>query len=93
MLLLPLWQKEPKLSRARQIPEWEVYDAEISRFARQLVDKGAIKSHVAAGDVNALASAGAAAGNAGSSENVAGANSADEQENIDSSHAHTRDEL
>ena len=29
-------QKEPKLDRARQIPEWEVYDNEIAEFARRL---------------------------------------------------------
>ncbi|KAI0367406.1 hypothetical protein BV20DRAFT_970596 [Pilatotrama ljubarskyi] len=29
-------QKEPKLDRAKQIPEWEVYDAEIDAFARRL---------------------------------------------------------
>ena len=29
-------QKEPKLDRAKQIPEWEVYDAEISTFAKTL---------------------------------------------------------
>ncbi|KAI0715904.1 glycosyltransferase family 24 protein [Cerioporus squamosus] len=28
--------KEPKLDRARQIPEWEVYDSEIAEFARKL---------------------------------------------------------
>ncbi|KAI0628063.1 glycosyltransferase family 24 protein [Trametes polyzona] len=28
--------KEPKLDRAKQIPEWEVYDAEISAFAQRL---------------------------------------------------------
>ncbi|KAH9848797.1 glycosyltransferase family 24 protein [Lenzites betulinus] len=28
--------KEPKLDRAKQIPEWEVYDGEISAFARRL---------------------------------------------------------
>lgn len=30
-------QKEPKLDRAKQIPEWEVYDAEISAFAKRLM--------------------------------------------------------
>jgi len=28
--------KEPKLARARQIPEWEEYDAEIARFTKKL---------------------------------------------------------
>ena len=35
LLTCPL-QKEPKLDRARQIPEWEVYDGEIAAFARRL---------------------------------------------------------
>ncbi|EJC97612.1 uncharacterized protein FOMMEDRAFT_171561 [Fomitiporia mediterranea MF3/22] len=48
--------KEPKLSRARQIPEWEEYDAEIARFARSLADAGKIRSHIAAADSNVLAS-------------------------------------
>lgn len=29
-------QKEPKLVRARQIPEWDVYDQEIAAFAKRL---------------------------------------------------------
>ncbi|KAH8113837.1 UDP-glucose:glycoprotein glucosyltransferase-domain-containing protein [Phellopilus nigrolimitatus] len=53
--------KEPKLARARQIPEWEAYDAEIARLARALADAGRIRSHVAAADANALAGAAAAA--------------------------------
>ena len=64
-------QKEPKLSRARQIPEWEEYDSEISRFARKLADEGKIKSYAAAGDVNALASVGASAGGASSRKSAA----------------------
>ena len=48
-------QKEPKLSRARQIPEWEAYDAEIARFARRMADEGKISSHAAAEEVNVLA--------------------------------------
>lgn len=50
-------QKEPKLSRARQIPEWETYDAEIARFARKLADEGKLKSQVATADANVLANA------------------------------------
>ncbi|KAM6503198.1 glycosyltransferase family 24 protein [Amanita muscaria] len=50
--------KEPKLARARQIPEWEEYDAEIARFTRKLAEEGKIRSGMAAADVNALASAG-----------------------------------
>ncbi|KAI3613174.1 glycoprotein glucosyltransferase [Moniliophthora roreri] len=50
--------KEPKLSRARQIPEWEEYDAEIAKFARKLAQEGKIKSRIATADANVLASAG-----------------------------------
>ena len=28
--------KEPKLARARQIPEWDVYDQEVAAFAKKL---------------------------------------------------------
>ncbi|GLB42376.1 putative UDP-glucose:Glycoprotein Glucosyltransferase [Lyophyllum shimeji] len=52
--------KEPKLERARKIPEWEEYDAEIARFARKLADEGVIRSGMAAADTNVLANAGAA---------------------------------
>ncbi|KAL0579014.1 killer toxin resistant protein [Marasmius crinis-equi] len=48
--------KEPKLSRARQIPEWEEYDSEIARFARKLAEEGKIKSRIATADANVLAS-------------------------------------
>ncbi|KAH9930812.1 glycosyltransferase family 24 protein [Amylocystis lapponica] len=61
--------KEPKLARARQIPEWEEYDAEIAQLARRLADEGRIRSGMAAADANALAeaSAGRAAREAGES--------------------------
>ena len=45
-------QKEPKLDRARKIPEWEEYDREVARFARSLQKSNA----VAAIDVEVLAS-------------------------------------
>ena len=51
-------QKEPKLSRARQIPEWEEYDAEIAKFTRKLASEGKIRSGMAVADVNALAGPG-----------------------------------
>jgi UDP-glucose:glycoprotein glucosyltransferase len=51
-------QKEPKLARARQIPEWELYDGEIARFTRKLADEGRIHASAAAADVNELAKAG-----------------------------------
>ena len=54
-------QKEPKLSRARQIPEWEEYDAEVARFARKLADQGIIRSAAYASDVDALANSGSTA--------------------------------
>jgi UDP-glucose:glycoprotein glucosyltransferase len=61
MLIPPLHyplQKEPKLVRARQIPEWEQYDGEIARFARRLANEGRIHASAAAADVNELAKAG-----------------------------------
>ncbi|KAJ7130733.1 glycosyltransferase family 24 protein [Mycena crocata] len=51
--------KEPKLARARQIPEWEEYDSEISRFASKLAEDGVIRSRIVAADANALAASGA----------------------------------
>lgn len=51
-------QKEPKLSRARQIPEWEEYDGEIARFARTLAEEGKMLSGIVAADVNVLADVG-----------------------------------
>ena len=51
-------QKEPKLARARQIPEWEQYDADIARFTRRLANEGRIHASAAAADVNELAKAG-----------------------------------
>jgi len=48
------------LARARQIPEWEEYDAEISRFASKLAEDGLIRSRIAAADANILANAGIA---------------------------------
>ncbi|KAF7983169.1 hypothetical protein HWV62_23402 [Athelia sp. TMB] len=53
--------KEPKLARARAIPEWEVYDSEIARFARKLAAEGLIHSDVSAVDVNVLAGSAPAA--------------------------------
>ncbi|TFK82573.1 glycosyltransferase family 24 protein [Polyporus arcularius HHB13444] len=38
--------KEPKLDRARQIPEWEVYDSEIAEFTRRLREGNAGGSEV-----------------------------------------------
>ncbi|TFK19735.1 hypothetical protein FA15DRAFT_759842 [Coprinopsis marcescibilis] len=47
--------KEPKLSRARQIPEWEAYDAEIACLTRRLAEEGKISSGLATADANVLA--------------------------------------
>lgn len=47
--------KEPKLSRARQIPEWSQYDAEIAAFARRLVHEGKIGETALGAEVDALA--------------------------------------
>ncbi|CAK5263114.1 unnamed protein product [Mycena citricolor] len=54
--------KEPKLVRARQIPEWEVYDSEIARFASKLAEEGVIRSRIVAADANALAGSGKTSG-------------------------------
>jgi UDP-glucose:glycoprotein glucosyltransferase len=59
MLLRSFLQKEPKLARARKIPEWEAYDGEIARFARKLAEDGVIRSGMAAADANVLANEGA----------------------------------
>jgi UDP-glucose:glycoprotein glucosyltransferase len=47
-------QKEPKLARARSIPEWEEYDGEVARLSRSLADRGLIRS-TSSLDINALA--------------------------------------
>lgn len=52
-------KKEPKLVRARKIPEWEAYDIEIAEFARTLALKGSLGSEnakLATEDVARLAS-------------------------------------
>lgn len=39
--------KEPKLVRARQIPEWDSYDQEIARFAARLsAEEGVVAASV-----------------------------------------------
>ncbi|PCH34985.1 glycosyltransferase family 24 protein [Wolfiporia cocos MD-104 SS10] len=73
--------KEPKLVRARQIPEWEEYDAEIARFARKLAEEGKMRSEIVAADVNVLADVGKASSASGAAPEAHG-----EVE-------HTRDEL
>jgi len=44
--------KEPKLARARQIPEWDVYDQEVAAFAKKI---GGSAGKGLAGSVDALA--------------------------------------
>jgi len=51
-------KKEPKLARARQIPEWSAYDAEIARFARRLARDGKISSTALSEEVDELATVG-----------------------------------
>lgn len=51
-------QKEPKLSRAKQIPEREKYDSEIAGFTRRLAEEGKIRSALATADANVLAGGG-----------------------------------
>ncbi|KAG1729250.1 glycosyltransferase family 24 protein [Suillus lakei] len=50
--------KEPKLSRARRIPEWEEYDNEIAQFAGRLAAEGKIHSSVATARSDVLANVG-----------------------------------
>jgi UDP-glucose:glycoprotein glucosyltransferase len=52
------YKKEPKLSRARKIPEWEHYDTEIANFSRKLMEEGLIRSRISSADVNVLANEG-----------------------------------
>jgi UDP-glucose:glycoprotein glucosyltransferase len=56
-LIIICYQKEPKLTRARQIPEWEEYDSEIARLSRSLAAEGKIHSRMATADANVLAGA------------------------------------
>lgn len=95
-------QKEPKLARARQIPEWSVYDSEIAQFARGLAQKGLIHSDAAAVDIDALASVGGAAKADKADEAVEADSTADASTSSTTNEAisaepstpeHTRDEL
>ncbi|KAI0696066.1 glycosyltransferase family 24 protein [Cytidiella melzeri] len=53
--------KEPKLARAKHIPEWEEYDSEIARFAHRLYERGIIRSGMVDADASVLADVGSAA--------------------------------
>ena len=92
-MTIPTWQKEPKLARARQIPEWETYDSEIARFARTLADEGKIRSHVAAADSQALASANAAGGVSNVDAEIKETTADVENTSGDGNKAHVKDEL
>lgn len=86
-------QKEPKLSRARQIPEWEEYDAEIAHFASELAKQGKIRSGIVAADANVLADVGAsshASAHASSEEETEHESQDDKEEGVVE---HPRDEL
>ena len=63
-------QKEPKLARAKHIQEWEDYDSEIARFAKQLSEKGIIHSGMADADASVLADVGTATAATGSDAEV-----------------------
>jgi UDP-glucose:glycoprotein glucosyltransferase len=43
------------LARARAIPEWEEYDAEIAKFAKRLEKEGLLHTGIAAEGADALA--------------------------------------
>lgn len=63
-------QKEPKLARAKHIPEWEEYDNEIAGFARELKEKGIIHSGAVDADSSILAEVGAGSTAAGLDDNA-----------------------
>lgn len=86
-----LLQKEPKLSRARQIPEWEEYDHEIALFARELQEKGLVKSRIAAQDTNVLANEAAKEG--GKPSTIEGVTEETERASEGGGKAEPRDEL
>jgi len=88
--------KEPKLARARQIPEWEEYDSEIARLSRSLAAEGKIHSRMATADANVLA--GATNGANSGEDNIQGSAEADKSPKEDDSEElvgteRTRDEL
>ena len=89
---LKLSQKEPKLVRARKIPEWEAYDNEIADFARTLAEKGSLGSEnakAATEDVARLAgSVGFADAEATETDSAALSGNDEVHEGI-----HTKDEL
>jgi len=85
--------KEPKLSRARQIPEWDIYDREIAQFARKLADEGKIRSLIAASDANALANAGGSVASPEDRRSSDDTSASVEDGNPGTEPAHTKDEL
>lgn len=83
-------QKEPKLARARQIPEWEEYDGEIARFARKLAEQGLIRSSIATAGADALAGG---SGPVSAAEGVSVDDNDSEVKEVKEEDAPTRDEL
>lgn len=76
--------KEPKLARARQIPEWDLYDREIAKFAATLEDSAL------AADVDDLAEGPGGKQKVEAKEEAGEEAEVAEEENVDE---HTRDEL
>ena len=46
--------KQPKLERAKEIPEWETYDREVDEFARRLIERSDEQVEVVTGSAEAL---------------------------------------
>lgn len=91
-VLIPfIEQKEPKLSRARQIPEWEEYDSEIARFTRKLAAEGRIHASAAAADINELANSASSIPTVESE--ASGVEDVGEDAAKDTEDSHVRDEL
>ena len=84
-------QKEPKLSRAHQIPEWSTYDSEIAQFAKSLAEQGILHSGIAAVDSNVLANAGASTSMPEEDDKAQSGNEKDQPTTSD--YEHVRDEL
>lgn len=86
-------QKEPKLARAKHIPEWEEYDTEVARFTRQLADKGVIRSGMSVADTNVLADVGSSKSTPPDNEDKQVQEEVFEKPNEDPETAHKKDEL
>lgn len=80
LIIISRYQKEPKLARARQIPEWEEYDSEIARLSRSLAAEGKIHSRMASADANVLAGATNAVSDEGAENKIQGSAEREELE-------------